>query len=165
MLTYLKRTLPVLARALASREASLISRIDRRVGLRDIDTFLHMNQAVYAQVVELGRLDWVVRSGAMKRWREQGLSAVVADQRIVYRRELRRGTRYAIDTRAVAMNGRLLVVQGNLIVGERVHARADVELIFFRGSEGVLDADAAAACCEGLIVAPLGVEDWVLAGS
>ena len=164
MLAYLQRTLPLFARAFASRETALVSRIERRVGVRDLDLYLHMNQAVYAQVIELGRADWFVRSGAFARWRRRELTVAVASQHIVYRRELRYGTRYVVDTRAVAMNGRLLVAQGHLIVGDRVHARADVEMIF-KGPEGVLDAEAAAGCCEGLLTPALEVEDWTVAGT
>ena len=48
MLTYLKRTIPLFARAFMGRDRALVSRLDRRVGLGDLDLFLHMNQAVYA---------------------------------------------------------------------------------------------------------------------
>lgn len=118
-----------------------------------------MNQAVYAQVMELSRADWLIRSGALMRWRSQGVKAVVASQRIVYRRELSRNTRYTLDTRALGMSGRLLQFQTNLIVGNRVHARNDTEAIFI-GPQGVLGADAAAAACEGLLTKALAIDDW-----
>lgn len=161
MIRYIWRTLPVVARALVAREPGLISRLERRVGLGDLDTNGHMNQAVYAQVMELGRADLLIRSGALKALRRSGLKAAVASQRIVYRRELKRGTRYLVDSRCVGMNGRLLVMQSHLIVGDRVHARADVEVIFF-GPGGVLDADTAAERCVALFVEPLRVDDWRL---
>ena len=84
---------------------------------------------------------------------------MVAEQRIVYRRELRAGTRYVIDTRATAVDGRLLCLEGLMIVGDRVHARNDVKLIFI-GPRGVLSADELAPQCEGLLAPPLAVEDW-----
>ena len=40
-------------------DGSLVSRISRRVWPTEIDTNLHMNQAVYAEVLELGRIDFV----------------------------------------------------------------------------------------------------------
>lgn len=159
MLSYLIRTLPLMARAFAGRDGSLVSRVERRVRLHELDVNLHMNQAVYAQVMELGRADWIVRSFALRRWREQNVKPVVASQRIVYRRELARGTRYTLDTRALGMTGRLLRMQTTIVVGAQVHARNDTEVIFI-GPQGVLDAPAADALCEGLFVDPLAVDDW-----
>ncbi|MEZ4380176.1 MAG: acyl-CoA thioesterase [Nannocystaceae bacterium] len=161
MFGYLARTFPVIARASLHRDGSLVSRLRRRVRLAEIDPNLHMNQAVYAAVTEYGRTDWAIRSRAWARWRAAGIKPVVAEQRIVYRRELRARARYVVDTRAVAVEGRLLCMQGLLIIGDRVHARSDVKLIFI-GPRGVLSAAELAPHCERLLAPPLAVEDWRL---
>lgn len=159
MLGYLARSLPLAVRASLSRDGRLVSRITRRVTLAEIDLNGHMNQASYAQVLELGRVDWFIRSGAWSAFRRQDVGAVVAEQRIVYRRELKPAQRYAIDTRAVRMEGRLLAFESLLLVGDRVHAKGEAKLIFI-GQDGVLSADDARPLCEGYLVEPLSVEDW-----
>ena len=111
MFGYLARTLPVIVRASLHRDGSLVSRLRRRVRLSEIDPNIHMNQAVFAMVTEYGRTDWVIRSRAWTQWRRAGIRPVVAEQRIIYRRELRAGARYTLDTRATAIEGRLLVVE------------------------------------------------------
>ena len=140
-----------------------MSVIRRRVGLHEIDTNRHMNQAVYAQVFELGRVDWFVRSGAWQLFSSQGVHPVVAEQRIVYRRELAPFARYAIDSRAVGVTGRLLDVQSTLVVGDRVHAQCDVKLIFI-GKDGVLSPEAAAELGIGLLTEAMVVRDWRVPG-
>ena len=162
MLAYIARMLPVIARAMMTEDGALISQLHRRVGLSAMDINRHMNQAVYAQIFELGRTDWLIRSGGARRWRADGVNGVVASQHIVYRRELGLGVRYTIDTRAIELRGRLLLLQGHVLVGQRVHTRADVEVLFI-GPDGVLDAEAAAGFCAGLLTAPLPVEDWAVA--
>lgn len=164
MLAYLARTLPVVARAALRRDGRRISRIRRRVGPDRLDLNLHLNQAAYAEALELGRTDWVVRSGAWERWRAAGVNPVVAEQHIVYRRELALGMRYAIDTRAVRLDGRLLAFEGHLVVGERVHARNETKLLFV-GPSGVVAADRVAELCEGLLAEPLEVDDWRVRGA
>lgn len=159
MIGTLVRLLPILVSAVAARERRLVSRLRRRVGLGQIDVNLHMNQARYADVFEWGRLDLLLRSGAMQAWRRRGIHGVVAEQQIVYRRELKPFVRYQIDSRATGMDGRLLVVEHHLVVGDRVHARGVVKLIFI-GSDGVLSAEAAAAQCEAIVTEPLPVHDW-----
>jgi acyl-CoA thioesterase FadM len=144
------------------RDGRRISRIRRRVTPRQLDLNLHMNQAAYAEVTELGRTDWVVRSGAWARWRSAGVIPVVAEQTLVYRRELKLWAAYQVDTRAVRVDGRLLVFEGYVLVGDRVHARNDTRLIFV-GPDGVVPADAVPALCEGLLAEPLAVSDWRVA--
>ena len=164
MLSYFVRTLPVLVRARLRMDGARVSVLQRRVGLHEIDTNRHMNQAVYAQVCELGRVDWFVRSGAWHRFTSQDVHPVVAEQRILYRRELAPLQRYVIDTRATGVTGRLLDFQSLMIVGDRVHAQCDVKLIFV-GKGGVLSADEAASLCVGLTIEPLVVKDWRVSAS
>ncbi len=153
------RTAPVVLRARRARERQLVSQIERRVALRELDINWHMNQARYLQVMELGRVDWFLRSGAEAQLRRQGVKTVVAEQRVVYRRELKLGTSYLIDTRALGVEGRLLRVQSALLVGDRVHALNDTMMIFI-GAAGVLKPAEVGPVCEGLTTTPLAVEGW-----
>lgn len=159
MLAYFARTLPVIARAAMTRESALVSHLQRRVRLRELDHNGHMNQAVYAQVMELGRADWGIRSGALRYWRSHDVNGVVASQQIVYRRELGPLRAYELDTRAVDMDGRLLRFETHLYVGDRVHASNETRAIFV-GPDGVLDADQARELCEGLMTSALTIENW-----
>lgn len=161
MLRYTLRTFGVAARARFVGPRTLSSRFHGRVRLTEIDLNLHMNQAAYAQVFELGRADWIVRSGLWNRVRSQGINPVVAQQNLVYRRELKPLQRYSIDTRATAIEGRLLVVQGHLIVGEKVHATNVVKLIFV-GPDGVLAPEEVPALVENFLCAPLQVAEWTI---
>ncbi len=163
MLGYLVRTLPPIVRAAAARERSLISTLHRRVSPREIDLNLHMNQARYAEVMEVGRGDCMMRSGAWRRWRGAGVNPVVAEQRLVYRRELKPLQRYTLDSRAVAVEGRMLRFVHHLLVGDRVHTRGEVTLLFV-GPDGVVPAERVAELCADLVVAPLRIEDWRIVG-
>jgi len=164
MLGYLARMVPPLLRSRLTADGRRVSRIERRVLLSEIDLNRHMNQATYAQVMEVGRMDLVIGSRAYEELGRQGLHAVVAEQRIIYRRELKPGQRYLMDTRATAMDGRLLVFETHLIVGDRVHAKGIAKLIFI-GEGGVLSAEDATAACETYLTDPLPVQDWrVVAG-
>jgi len=162
MLDYLVRTLPVALRARSRRRAApLVSRLRRRVGLRQIDVNLHMNQAVYAQVLELGRTELLLASGAYGSWRERGINPILAEQTIVYRRELRPLVSYEVDTRAVGVEGRLLVTESHVLVGERVFARGLAKMILV-GRDGVLAPQDVPPLVEPYLVEALSVEDWRL---
>jgi acyl-CoA thioesterase FadM len=127
------------------------------VRLSEIDVNWHMNQAAYLQVAELSRTDWVLRSGVWSELRAQGIKPVVADQQVVYRRELKPLERYQLDTRAVAVDGRLLAVETHFLVADLVHARVTAKLIFLR-KRHVLTAGEAEALCTPWLIEPLAVE-------
>jgi acyl-CoA thioesterase FadM len=159
MLGYLMRTVPVLLRAQLGQDGRLVSRLQRRVWPHEIDLNRHMNQAVYAQIMELGRADWLLRSGAWGRWRAMGFNPIVAEQTLVYRRELGPLARYTLDTRAVRVEGRLLCFEHHALLGDRVAARGVVKLLFV-GAQGVLPPESVPALCEGLLAQPLPITDW-----
>lgn len=163
MLSYVARMLPVVVRSRRRRDGALVSRLRRRVRLGDIDVKGHMNQAAYALVMEEGRMDLVIRSGAFAQFRAEGLSPVVGEQRIVYRRELKPRQPFEMDTRIVRIDGRLVVFETHLLVGERVHARCEAKLLVL-DDEGVLSPEATRAACERWITEPLAVESWRVVG-
>ncbi len=160
MLRMYIRSVPYLLSALARRRHDLVvSRVRCRVHLDQVDLFGHMNQSRYAEHLEVGRTDLLVRSGAWQRWRQRGVYPVVARQEIIYRRELKPLQRFDVDTRVVGFEGRLMQVRGTVLVGDRVHAVGDVYLIFL-GADGVLDQDMVRLHGEGLVTDPLAVTDW-----
>lgn len=159
MIGYLARMTPVILRAIAGRDGRVVSRIHRRVRLRELDPNLHMNQAVYAEVLEYGRADWVLRSGAWQAIKDAGNHAVVAEQRIEYRRELKPLQRYVVDTRAVGLDGRLMVFEQLILVADRVHVRGTCKLIFI-GADGVLDAETVEPHVRPFLTERQAIEDW-----
>lgn len=164
MLQYLLRTLPTALRALRRRsDPQYISRLRRRVGVHEIDLNLHMNQAAYAQVMELGRTDWALASGAWASWRGQRILPVVAEQTLVYRRELGPLAAYQLDTRAVGQEGRLMVFETTLTVGDTVHARGTAKLIF-SGPGGVMGEAEVRPLVAPYVVDRLAVRDWRVVG-
>ena len=84
---------------------------------------------------------------------------VVAEQRLKYRRELKPGQRYFIDTRATGFDGRLLEVDSALCVEDRVHAVVNAKLITI-GPDGVLGVDASRELAAPVITEPLQFHDW-----
>ena len=159
MISYLARVIPAYMRARLSGDGARVSRLNQRVWPTQIDINLHMNQSVYPQVLESGRLDLVVRNGALAAWRATGTNVVLAHQHITYRRELRLGMPYVLDTRPVGVDGRILLVDGHFLVGDRVHAMAQVGLLSV-GPDGVLSAEEVEAMAAPYLVEPLRVDSW-----
>lgn len=161
MSLYFIRILFAVAREWRPPSGELSCRTHHRVWLRYVDFNRHMNQAAYASVCEEARIPWLLRSGAWRRWQDAGINPVVGSQSLMYRRELAPLQRFSIDTRAVGMDGRMLVVEQHFLVGQRVHTRNRLKLLLV-GASGVLSAAESAAQCADLICAPLPIADWQL---
>jgi len=158
MLRHAASMLPFALRASLAKK-SLVSEVRRRVRPSECDFNLHMNQAAYAHVAELARMDWFMRAGLLPRLIRAGVKPVMAEQRIVYRRELKPGQRYAIDTRATSIEGRLLEIQAHMLVADRVHTAIYGKVIMI-GPDGVLGPEDAEELLGEYVTEPLLVRDW-----
>ncbi len=110
----------------------LVSRIPHRVRLSYVDLNRHMNYASYLEVMELGRWDWALRSGAMGGLLRAKLWPVVVKVDIDYRRELKPLQRFIVDTRLVGFERRMLHFEQHMLVGDRVHAKASIYALLLR---------------------------------
>ena len=141
---------------------SPVGRYHHRVWPRYVDLNRHMNQAAYAEVMELARWHWMVRSGMFRTMVRQRLNVVVGRQEIIYRRELKPLAAFVIDVRATRVERRAVQIEHHFIVGERVHAKGTADLVVL-GRDGVAPADTVRDAFGSLVQTPLHIEDWRVA--
>lgn len=133
MLTNRIRLLRILLRALPRRARPMTGhQLSFRVRLTDCDINMHMNNARYLSIMDLGRWDLTVRSGLLGEAFRRKLQPVVVDCDIRYRRELRPGHDYTLETRYAALEGRKLWFEQRFVRGETVHAEARVGILMLR---------------------------------
>lgn len=77
------------------------ARLPQRVRVRDCDWYGHINNGRYLSLMDLGRIDFGVRSAFYEMSRERGWKPVAAGATIRFRRELRWRARYELVTRCV----------------------------------------------------------------
>lgn len=144
------------------RDVRDISRIGMVVRPIDLDVQMHMNNGTYLTTQDLGRLDYMLRTGMWNRIRALGWNAVVARQTITYRKSLQLGDRYELATRYLGVDGRNFYMEHRFEKDGEIYAQSYV-LGRFTGPSGAISHDEVvrhlpeAAQIEGLI------PDWVLA--
>jgi len=111
---------------------SKVGRMPHRVRLRYLDSNLHMNYASYLEVMELARWNWSIQNRVLRHWFRDRLAPVVIHVDIRYRRELRPLQRFVVDTRLVTLERRTGIFQQHLVVGDQVHAKADIRFTLLR---------------------------------
>jgi len=92
-----------------------------RVLPHDLDLSLHMNNGRYLAIMDLGRLDLIIRSGLGRAVWRNGWTPIANAAAVRFRRELRAFDRYRLETRVVAWFEQAVVIEQNFVfaAGER----------------------------------------------
>jgi acyl-CoA thioesterase FadM len=111
-----------------------VSVLRLRVLPNDLDLSLHMNNGRYLQIMDLGRLDLLIRSGLGGAVWRNGWTPVANAALVRFRRELRGFDSYRLETRVVGWLDQAVLIEQTFVFagGERegqVSARA-----LFRGA-------------------------------
>ena len=78
-----------------------VSLLPQRVWPIDLDINVHMNNARYLSVMDLGRIDWIIRTGAWRLMRYEGMAPVVGGCMVRYRRSLKPFQAYRLRSRLI----------------------------------------------------------------
>lgn len=134
-----------------------------RVVPTDLDPLRHVNNGKYLSMLDLGRMDLMLRSGFWQSLTDRGWYPVVAAQTITYKRSLTLGQRFELVTRVLGVDERAAYMEQTFVRHGSVVARAVVQARFLRTSGGtvpsaeLLDALGGAPADREL---PAWVHDW-----
>lgn len=107
------------------------SRLRFRVWPLDMDINLHMNNGRYLTIMDLGRMDLVVRMGMVRPLLKQGWMPVLTSSTIRYRRELRLFEPFDMESAIVYWQGSVFVMEHRMrfVKGRRAGAIAATALV------------------------------------
>lgn len=160
----LLRTLKVVLKALLSTKLHPLdtSRINLRVWPNDLDLNLHMNNGRYLSIMDLGRVDMMVRNGILavilkRRWRP-----MVGAATIRYRRGLQPFTRYELATRIVCWDPKWLFIEQRFMQDGEVCAVAVIKGLFVGPRDKIPGSEIAEAVgyAEGSPPMPESIRSW-----
>lgn len=110
-----------------------VSRLVFRVWPTDLDTSAHLNNGRYLALMDLGRLDIMVRSGLWRAVLRHRWTPVASAIKIRFRRELRLFQRLEIATRIVAWDATNVVMEQQFIFMGGSKAGQIAALALFKG--------------------------------
>ncbi|WFR67438.1 thioesterase family protein [Curtobacterium flaccumfaciens] len=134
-----------------------------RVTLTDLDPLRHVNNGKYLSMLDLGRLDLMVRSGFWGEIAEHGWYPVVSAQTITYKRSLTLGQRFELVTRVLGVDDRAVYLEQTFVRRGSVVARAVVQGRFLRKTGGTVPTAElleAAGGADRDLALPEWVHDW-----
>lgn len=135
----------LLAMARSSRlPTDRVSRLRFRVQPWDVDLNVHLTNGRYPQLMDVGRMDVLVRSGQLWPLLRQGYRFIAVEQHLVFRRELKLGQRFELHSEVTGRHRRALVFSQRFLVGDVEHALGAVNVVLL-GAHGVASPEVASA--------------------
>lgn len=95
------------------RESSLLS---FRVWPHDLDLSLHMNNGRYLTLMDLGRLDVMVRSGLWREVLRDKWTPIASAITVRFQRELRPFQKFRLDTKLLCWDASLVVMEQTFLI-------------------------------------------------
>jgi acyl-CoA thioesterase FadM len=101
-----------------------VARTPFRVLPSDLDVLGHMNNGVYFSIMDLGRMDLMIRAGVWKKLTERGFYPVVTKETISFRKSLQPWQRFVVETRIVGYDDKAVFIEQRFVVAGEIFARA-----------------------------------------
>lgn len=118
------------------------SSLPMRVWPTDLDVQMHMNNGRYLSLMDLGRIDLLVRSGFWRQARQRGWFPLVGASTIEYRRPLHAFQQYQLTTRLLGWDERWFFIEQTFRRGDKVAAVATVKAMIRSASGAVPTVEA-----------------------
>lgn len=119
--------------------------IPLRVLPNDLDTNMHMNNGRYMTIMDLGRIDMLIRNGMLKALRHNKWYPVVGSAKINFRRSLEPFQAYELKTRIIGWTDKWIYIEQDFVVGETLYAKGIVKTLFLHGRQKIASAELAKA--------------------
>ncbi len=163
----LARTLSVISGSL--RRPSLdvldVSVVPMRVWPSDLDLNLHMNNGRYLTLMDLGRLDLLVRTGMWRLVLGRGWRPMVGSATVRFRRPLQALSRFDLHTRLVCWDDKWFFMEQRFVRGGLAYGIGLVKALLRGGSRNIAPVEVLEAMGSSLEPPPMPpeVEDWIAA--
>jgi acyl-CoA thioesterase FadM len=113
--------------------ANAVSVLPFRVSPLDLDISLHMNNGRYLTLMDIGRLDFLVRTGLWRAVRAHKWTPIASAIAIRYRRELRPFARFRLETRLISWAEASVVMEQVFVLTSGPHAGQVAARALFKG--------------------------------
>ncbi len=108
-----------------------------RVLPNDLDIYLHMNNGRYATIMDLGRLDYLQRTGLLKQSRRHQWVPVVAQVDLNFLRPLKLFQAFALKTKVVYWDTHWVFLEQTFISNSKPMAKALIKTQFRKNRQRV----------------------------
>jgi len=109
-----------------------------RVWPTDLDIFKHMNNGKYGSLMDLGRFDLLLRSGAWRRLRKLKWYPVVVAETITFRKSLAPWQKFEVESKVIGWDAEGFLVDQRFTVAGEIYTQTWVRLRFLQNPRGIV---------------------------
>ena len=106
----------------------------------DLDVLFHVNNGVYLSMLDVARVDLMLRSGVGARLRKHGIYPVVAAETIRFRRSLKLFQAFEVETTVIGWDEKALLIQHHFLRRGELVADAVVRARFLKRQGGTVSS-------------------------
>ena len=110
--------------------------IDFRVWVPDLDVLRHMNNGRYLTLMDLGRIDLMIRCGLAAKLEAAGYYPVVAEETIRFRRSLGPFQKFTLKSKVIGWDDKFFVMRQEFWVRDQRFAAAFIKARFLKKTGG-----------------------------
>jgi len=115
-------------------------RVTLRCWPNDLDTNMHMNNGRYLTIMDLGRLDLILRTGLLPVMRARKWFPVVGSAKVNFKRSINVFETFELTTRVIGWDDKWLYMEHRMERDGRVAAQAFIKGVFL-GPDGKVATD------------------------
>jgi acyl-CoA thioesterase FadM len=104
----------------------------------DLDVLMHVNNGVYLSMLDVARVDLMLRSGTAKLLRRRGFYPVVAAETIRFRRSLQLFQTFYVETKVLGWDEKAFLIQHQFLRRGELMAEAVVRARFLKRGGGTV---------------------------
>jgi acyl-CoA thioesterase FadM len=134
-----------------------------RVWPADLDVLFHVNNGVYLSMLDVARVDLMLRSGMVSELRRRRWYPVVAAETIRFRRSLQLFQAFEVETTVIGWDDKAFILQHRFTRAEILAAEAVVRWRFLKRGGGTVSSKellAAVGLNHASPPLPRWIEDW-----
>jgi acyl-CoA thioesterase FadM len=109
-----------------------------RVMPNDLDLLGHVNNGIYLSLMDLGRMDLMIRTGHWSRLGKLGWYPVAASVTATYRRSLRLWQSYTLETKVIGFDEKAMYVEQRFVRDNELYVSAIMRARFLKKSGGTV---------------------------
>jgi acyl-CoA thioesterase FadM len=152
----------ITSRRKAPKDFREVGRVTMRVMPNDLDLLGHVNNGIYLSLMDLGRMDLMIRSGKWQQLGKVGWYPVAASVTVTYRRSLRLWQRYILETKVVGFDDRAMYVEQRFVRDNEVYVVAIMRARFLKRSGGTVTVSELGELA-GIDPASMPIPGWIAA--
>ena len=137
-----------------------VGRVTMRVLPTDLDILGHMNNGVYFSIMDVGRMDLLIRSGMWSKMRAKGYYPVMANETMTFRKSLQPWQKFELESKIVGYDAKATYVEQRFVVDGEIFASAMTRARFLKKSGGTVSMDELADLA-GVDVTAMPPPEWI----